>query len=278
VLARKAELPGRANGPRVATVILETDAGYDTADRFQSMRAVVRELAAAVSGPIVISFAGGWFNAGRRRPSTILEDLVRSARRELRRIGGRIALTFGLDGRHNADQLALALTADGVVAMGRKFHAAPGEEENLAPAEHWELGEDGHPRVAGLFGRRFFLAVCYDGFGIKHRRLPNPEVDAVIDHVHSFGRRGSGFGSGDVLFARHGLAGASQEWRVPVFAAARFVDRQVPEDWPSGVMWSGRKGSTMKWTYSRNRLRPERVLAIDTTAGNAVVRVFPALR
>ncbi len=146
-----------------------------------------------------------------------------------------------------------------------------------ARAEHWDSGEDGHSRIAPLFGRRFFLAVCYDGFGIKHRRLPRPEVDAVIDHVHSFGRRDSRFGSGDVLFARHGLAGASQEWRVPVFAAVRFVDRQVPEDWPSGVLWRGPKSSTMTWTYSRNRLKPERVLAIETPAGNAVVRVFPPL-
>jgi hypothetical protein len=257
---------------------METDGGYSRRNRLQATREVIAAVARATRGKTILTFPGGWVVAGSRRPNTILDEIVGAVGGDLRDAGsGRVSATLGIDGRAGADQLAVAITTNGIVAMARKFHPAPGEREFLCPAEDWTSGENGFPRIAALFERRFFLAVCYDGFGIKHRRLPWPKVDAVLDLVHAFGRRGSAHGSGDALFARHGLAGASQEWGVPTFAAAQFVDRTVPPDWPSGVRWKGRRGSTMAWRYFENGIAPERVVSTGTAAGRAVVRIFPPL-
>lgn len=60
------------------------------------------------------------------------------------------------------------------------------------------------------------MAVCYDSFGIKKQQLKNPGIDAVLDLVHRFHPIGEE-SSGDVLFAKHGFAGASKHWRCPTF-------------------------------------------------------------
>jgi hypothetical protein len=274
--ASRADIAG--HGPRVATVVLETSGNYDHEARLQATTEVVRKLAQATRGAAVVTFPGGWFQAGARKPMTVLESLSRAVGRILRLHGnGRLALSLGVDGRGGVDQLGVAIVEQEVVAMARKFHPAPGEEDTIDAADDWAAGEGGFPRIARLFGRTFFLAVCYDCFGIRHRHLPKPQVDAVLDHVHSFGRRGSRFGSGDALFARHGLAGASQEWGVPIFAGVRFIDRPIPAGWPSGVLWSGRHVSTMTWSYRKNGIQPEQTLSAETNAGRAVVRVFPPL-
>ena len=51
----------------------------------------------------------------------------------------------------------------------------------------------------------------------------------------------SGVSSGDSYYARHGFGGASKKWACPVFGAAVFFGRKVPERWPSGVMWKARR-------------------------------------
>jgi hypothetical protein len=183
----------------------------------------------------------------------------------------RISVTFGLDGlraKGNArHQLAVALTADGVVAVGRKFHPAPGE--TIDPAEPWDSRERGYSRIAEVAGKRYFLAVCYDGFGIKHREFARPKVDAILDHVHHFAP-----GESEVLFARHGFAGAAQQWRVPLFGAAVFHGRAIPPAWPSGVRWKGAPRSTMEWKCEHNPMRPQRTLRLSVGEGRAEVRVF----
>lgn len=67
-----------------------------------------------------------------------------------------------------------------------------------------------------------FLAVCYDSFGIKHQKLRKRGVDLVFDLIHGFYPKGEG-GSGEVYFAKHGLAGAAKQWNCPVFGAVVFL-------------------------------------------------------
>ncbi len=266
-----------AREPQVATVLIERSGDFDLRKCLSATDGVLTEVARATKGEVVLPFPGGWLKAGQQRPGRTLERVERQLRKLLRAQGGRLAMTFGIDGRDSKDQLAVAMNEDGIVGMGRKFFPTKDEKDDIEAAADFAAGEGEHPRIAQLFGRRFYLVVCYDGFGIKKLSGPKPGVDAVLDHIHGFGAVGSG-GSGDVLFARHGLAGASQRWGVPVFGSAHFDDRCVPPDWPSGVLWKGRKQSTMKWTYAKNGIAPTGTLAFPTSCGRAVVRVFAPFR
>lgn len=186
---------------------------------------------------------------------------------------GRLAASFGLDGRRRADgtrdQTAMMMTSRAVLGAARKFY--PTTDEVIDPAPSWDAGEAGHSRIATFDGRRYYLAVCYDGFGIKRQKPPRPRVDAVLDHVHGFAGSES-----EVLFARHGFAGASQVWRCPVYGAATFFDRTVPDEWPSSVLWKGKPRSTMQWRYADNAIVPTDTIAVPVPEGRAVVRLFDA--
>jgi hypothetical protein len=273
-----AELPARrgSNGHSVVTVVLEKEGyGYALHARVGGMAAILAALVDEVPREAVVLFPGGWFKAGSEPPAKLLRKVERDAAALLRRHNGRFAVSFGLDGRRTdrgtLDQLGIAMTAEGISGIGRKFFRAPGEEPDLAPS--WDAGEEDRPRIVSLFGKRYYLAVCYDAFGIKKLGNVGASVDAVLDHVHGFGPKGEG-DSGDVLFARHGFAGAALAWGVPVFGGATFFNRPVPRTWPSGVAWRGAPASTMSWTYARNGLVPVRHLDVEVPEGMARLRVF----
>ncbi|WP_256242165.1 hypothetical protein [Bacillus sp. V3B] len=71
-------------------------------------------------------------------------------------------------------------------------------------------------------GEKFYTAVCYDSFGIKHNHIQNSGVHGILNLVHQFWSKGQG-NSGDVFFARHGFAGASKQWECPIFGATVFL-------------------------------------------------------
>lgn len=261
----------------IVTVVIRSDGSYSECARLGALRDVLIGAAARIPERALLLFPGGWFKAGARPAGRLLsrvEPVVSGILRDVAE--ARFSVSMGIDGRcgpqGTLDQLAAVMTTDGTVAMARKFHAAPGE--TIDPADPWDQGEGGFPRVAEIDGRRYFLAVCYDSFGIKHgHHLKTPKVDAILDHVHGFRPKGSG-DSGDVLFARHGFAGAAQAWGVPVFGAAVFFERRVPRNWPSGVRWKGPRGSTTEWTYEDNALSPKDVFSLSIPEGTAELRVF----
>lgn len=265
-----------AKGHAVVTVILEKQGNdYDYNARLDGMAAVLDAIADAIRGKTVVLFPGGWFKAGQKRPTKLLQQVERDVLSLLRSHDGRFAVSFGLDGRRFAqgtlDQLAVAMTADGISGIGRKFFPASKEIPELAAS--WDTSEGNRARIASLFGKRYYLAVCYDVFGIKKLGDVQAKVDAVLDHVHGFESQGRG-NSGDVLFARHGFARAAQAWGMPVFGAAAFFDRPVPEAWPSGVVWRGPAASTTTWTYAKNGLSPKREIDVELPEGIARLRMF----
>ncbi len=84
---------------------------------------------------------------------------------------------------------------------------------------------------------RSILQCAMTGFGIKNQNIKNPGVTGLIELAHCFYPKGLG-PSGEPYFARHGFAGASRQWNCPVFGTGVFFDREVPERWPTGVMWN----------------------------------------
>ena len=138
---------------------------------------------------------------------------------------------FGIDRSDGKDQLAVAVNSDGILAVGRKFYPTDGEKRFLNAADSFDAEEMGYKRGFEIKGRKIYMAVCYDCFGIRHKEIANPGYDIILTLAHRFHKKGEG-PSGDVDFARKGFAGASAQWECPVFGTASFFDREVPPAWP----------------------------------------------
>jgi predicted amidohydrolase len=161
----------------------------------------------------------------------------------------------------------------GIIGAARKFYPTGEERDWIAFAPSHVAQESGLPRTFTVGGSTFYVAVCYDTFGIHHQELENPGVDGVLVLAHQFNRRGDG-GSGDVDFARKGLAGAARQWECPVFGAAVFNNRPVPDRWPSGIIWNQGDTSVKNWKYTDNPLVPEVVQLSQPELDGVVVRLF----
>ena len=114
-----------------------------------------------------------------------------------------------------------------------------------------------------------YLAVCYDCFGIRKKEIKNPGIDIILDLTHGFHKQGYG-PSGDVDFARKGFAGASMQWQIPVFGTGVFFKREVPQNWPSGVMWAGTK-SVKSFKYEDNQMHWNEKIDVIGNKENAII-------
>lgn len=268
--------PGRSDRLRIATVVVQTSSGrIPNEERIALLSNIVDTL--GISADVVLLPAG--FLKAKDRPRSMYQSIVSEVARLAARSSGEPIVCFGIDGRENwngvpQDQIALAVSARGIVAIARKFHPTKDENGLIDVARSHLSEEDGFSRIFECKGRALFLAVCYDAFGIRQRRLANPGVDAVLNLIHSFHPKGSG-GSGEVYFAKHGLAGASRQWKCPVFAAVKFRGREIPENWPTGVLWTRGDKDTQQWAYSDNPLRPLRhSIWVDGPSERALIRVY----
>jgi hypothetical protein len=189
----------------------------------------------------------------------------------LKKTNDHVIVCTGVDSAR--DQIAIAIDKTGIIAKGRKFYASPGDSQiKLAPGVLSE--EDGKSRIFELNGTRYYMCVCYDTYGLRHKDLHNNEVDVVLNLVHCFYQPGEG-PCGLALFAKHGLAGASKKWKCPVFAAVVFFKPNIPMRWPTGVYWNQGDKSTTKWRYSDNPIKPaDSFEPITIKEGLALVRMY----
>ncbi len=270
-LVAKGQIPSLSSQQTVtlATVVLESNGNFTNDARAALLKAVVQSVR---PGTDVVLFPGGFFNT-YSEARTLYGFVQDSVRPLLQQRDEKTVICLGIDGRHSKDQIALAIDREGIVAAGRKFHPAPGED--IGAAASVTAAEDDYPRMFRVKGKTAFLAVCYDGFGIRQKHLSNPGVDIILDLVHGFNPIGEG-DSGDVYFAKHGFAGSSKQWRCPTFGAAVFFDRNVPPNWPTGVSWNQGEKSTQKWHYDENALvqpAPE-IVKPGNLSETAFIRLF----
>lgn len=268
----------------VATVVLQSDSDsdYSNDDRMEELLAIVDRIATGTSGDGVILFPGGWFCTKKEKPSTIYDWVEKQIKNILEKTKSHIFVCIGIDGSSEAEcgntQIGLSVDRVGINAMGRKFHPAPQERGHVELAEDYSSKEDGKSRIFELNGVKYFMCVCYDTYGIRHLSTLNPDVDVVLNLVHCFYPKGKG-PSGDPYFARHGFAGASKQWRCPVFGTAVFFNRDIPESWPTGVYWNRGDISTRNWSYAYNPIKHEDNFKIDIKEGDikeglALIRIY----
>ncbi|MDR2009815.1 MAG: hypothetical protein LBQ22_04970 [Bacteroidales bacterium] len=166
-------------------------------------------------------------------------------------------------------QFAIAINKSGIVAKGQKFYPAKAEKDRTVTAKSF----DGKERFFECKGKRFYLAVCYDVFGIRKRRIANPGVDAILNPVHFFNKKGEG--AGFVFFIRYGFGGASLHWNCPVFGAAVFLGRKVPPKWQTSFLCKNKIENLQSIKYSDNGLKPDKQdCNISTACEKAVCRLY----
>ncbi|HWL26205.1 MAG TPA: hypothetical protein VNR38_21070 [Ureibacillus sp.] len=232
---------------KIGTVCIESQGDYNNESRLQLLFKLIKQLNEKVD---ILLLPAGYFDAIYSAANSLIPRLEKSIINHLKGIKSNLVVCIGVDGDNGADQLAVTCSKEGILTMGRKFH--PTNYESITPAASFCSKEEGYSRILNVKGKRFYTAVCYDSFGIKHNNTINPDVDAILNLVHRFHPKGQDI-SGDVLFARHGFAGAAKQWDCPVYGAAVFFNREVPNTWPTGVIWSlDKKLSTKQWKYKDN--------------------------
>jgi len=164
---------------------------------------------------------------------------------------------------YSPDQFMLAINTTGIIGGARKENPVAVETAYIDYGDATQplpVGDEIVGRVFDHAGRRFSLAVCYDGLAPSPQQLGwnrPPGLQAVLNGVHWFYKKKINRPSGDFYFAR-GLASASAAWEVPVLASASFICRWVVEGFPNGVMghpWPAAKGPK-DWSYNDNRISP----------------------
>ena len=258
----------------VATVVALSGRKYNNDERLQALSRIVEEVLQNTRGDGVILFPAGWLNAGKKRkPRNLYDGTAAFVKTILSRKRRNVVVALGIDGRDDVDQVAIAINKNGIEAIGRKFHPTREEEEYLDRAKDHLSLEDNHKRVFSLNGKKYFLAVCYDSFGIRQKKLPGIGIDVVLNHVHRFNPKGER-SSGEVYFAKNGFAGASKEWGCLVFGAAVFFDREIPKRWPTGVYWNRGNKSIQNWRYDDNPIKWRSQLSIGIKKDVALVRIY----
>ncbi len=265
---------------RLATVVIESYFKNQRSNeqRLNSLKATINFLSDHRYQNGIIIFPAGMFYTEKDPPSSIYTKIEEEISSHLVSLGKNFIVVFGIDGSEDVDeyardQIAVALNQTGIIALGRKFYPQKTERGHVNLAKSYNTIENEKPRIFNYRNQSFYLAMCYDSFGIKNQNIKNPGVTGLIELAHCFYPKGVG-PSGELYFARHGFAGASRQWNCPVFGTGVFFDRAVPERWPTGVMWNQGNISTRDWKYEMNPVEPEAVLSCIIPEGKAVIRVF----
>jgi len=269
----------RANpkGDFVATVVLQSNGvATNNTERRKALLEIIEKVVRETDKDGIILFPGGYYSAGKGKADPLFDFVEKQIGEALRKIERDIVVCLGIDGRvrkYAKDQIAIAVGKNGVRAIGRKFHYAPQERGHIELATNHLSKESGYSRIFDFNGNQYFLAACYDSFGIRQKLIPNPGVDVILDFIHGFHLKGEG-GSGDVYFAKHGLAGAAKQWKCPAFGAAVFFNRDIPQNWPSGIYWNQGNRSTRSWRYKDNPVKAARSVSCSIPEGKALIRIY----
>jgi len=246
----------------IATIIIETNGSPGNEQRMKNLSALINNLIVTKESVNqddgIILLPARYFDSGDQSADSLFPWLAKEIIYVLSNIQRKIFVVAGVDGckldKFASDQLAIAIDKTGIKAIGRKFHPVEEEKGHICAATDYRIGEIGYPRIISLNDRTFYIAVCYDVFGIKNLHLQNPGIDSILSCIHGFTVKGEG-GSGDSMFTRHGLAGASKQWNCPIYSSAVFLKRKMPQNWPAAILWNQGDKITREWRYADNPIK-----------------------
>ena len=206
----------------VRTVLIQSNDNYSNASRGKIVKKVI-DLNKEESS--ILIFSGGTYKLERVTKKS-LETIGNEIKYYLSKCKGDIVVCVGIDSNDFVHQIGMAVSKKGILAIGRKFHPTDEEKYQIKKAISADAKEFGYDRTFTFNGKKCFLAVCYDSFGIRHQNLRKKGIDLIFDLIHGFYPKGEG-GSGEVYFAKYGLAGAAKQWDCPAFGAVVFFNRLV---------------------------------------------------
>lgn len=251
-----------------ATLQHESEEAPDNRYRTELLKNIILE---SKSSDIILLPAG--FFSYRILDLNKIKIMIKVITSILCELSSNAAICLGVDCEDGKDQLAFAIDQSGVLAVARKFYPTLDEKFCINAADQFDDKEMGYSRIFTKNGKKFYLAVCYDVFGIRHKNIPNPGVDVILVLAHCFYPRGDG-PSGEVDFARKGFAGASQQWKCPVLGTGVFFYRKIPEKWPTGVIWNAYGKSVKSFKYSDNQLTSDREKTIFVSDESTLLRRY----
>lgn len=219
---------------------------------------------------IIILPAG--FYTTRRKPDKMYCEVENHIKDYLTKMSLDTTICFGIDGRGGKDQIGLAINKKGMISIARKFYPTI-KEYNIKIADNHISIEDGISRIFPIKDRNFYLAICYDSYGIRKKHLSNPSVQGIINLVHRFDPFGEGT-SGDVYFAKYGFAGSSKQWECPTFGATTFFKREIPDRWPTGVMWNQGEKSVQNWKYTDNGITQTSKMNLSYGSEDTLIKMY----
>ena len=257
----------------ISTAVVQCKDLYSPSNKHRT-QLLQKIIEAETKAGIILLPAGYYQNQKmtKRRICSLAKDVTRI----LKRADSFSVVCLGVDYRSGKDQIAYAINAQGIIAAGRKFHPTAEERGVITTATDFMTKENGMERTFQVKGFNCYLAVCYDGFGIRQLNIKNPGVDVILDLVHRFYKQGYG-PSGDVYFARKGFAGASMQWKCPVFGTAVFFGREIPERWLTGVLYTGTKG-VQSFKYADNQISWTERVEVAEGVETAVIHRYTVTR
>ena len=195
----------------------------------------------------ILILPAGYFQVDHNIINQTTNEIVSRITNELSQKNLDTIVCLGIDGlKHNLkiDQLGLAISKTGLIAKARKFHHMD-NSINLAKNAFSEEGQKS--RFFTINNVNFYLAVCYDLYGINHNKLPKSKApDKIIGMIHGFDLSDKGSA---VDFARKAMAGASKQWGSNCYSSAFFAENVSFENWPSGVNWKHDNDSVTSKKY-----------------------------
>jgi hypothetical protein len=267
----------------LATVTIESDSykypdnsaeknSLKNADRFASLNHIVKMLAGRHEGDGIILFPGGYFHTGVYDVEPAISEIADRIRPVLKEVfasgSATIIVCIGIDGkvileegdsyRYDANQVAIAVSKDGLVAFAKKFHPTDPVEKRILDlaADYCSkefVGGTLYSRTFSIDGKTFYLAECNDIKGLKNYSKP-ATVDCILNCVHGCYNRSDGPTCS--YFVRLNFAGASQCWRCPVFGAVVFFKRQIAEKWRTGMFYRTWDKTPIQCGTDENALAP----------------------
>lgn len=223
----------------------------------------------------ILVLPAGFLNSKNRKPESIFIETESEIKEIINNFNPNLYISLGIDGsikldnegeKTTVDQFVVTINKNGIVAIARKFHH-PNNKIKLAETAFEK--ESGLKRTFTIKGKKAYLAVCYDVFGISQTKLENKaKSDFILASIHGFDKSG-----GDSDFARKGLAGASKQWGIRSYGAAVFGDNRNPTNWTSGVKWVHGDASVRTFNYDDIRIQSE-LSTLETDIGTVYMRSY----
>lgn len=255
----------------IATVTIQSSKQKQASnkDRTKLLENVIKQ---AGNYADIMILPAGFYNSDDE-PDSLYSEIEYNVEENLNMGKFNSIICLGVDGRNGVDQVGLAINNQEIISIARKFYPTDGEVNFIQAAADYMSTEDGYSRIIDVKGKKFYLAICYDGYGLRKQNIKNPGVNGILNLVHKFYPQGHGE-SGDVYFAKYSFAGSSKQWECPTFGTAIFYGRDIPEKWPTGVLWNQRDKNVQEWKYTDNAISPIKQMETSWKNEKAVIKIY----